>query len=91
MLTIGLLSVASIAQADPFERIAVAGGDLTEIVYALGAGDQVVAADSTSTYPPNVKDKAQIGYVRALSAECPLSYKVGHQSGLSIGGSGSLV
>lgn len=73
LLTIGLLSVASIAQADSFERIAVAGGDLTEIVYALGAGDQVVAADSTSTYPPNVKDKAQIGYVRALSAEGVLS------------------
>lgn len=73
LLVAGLITAASIAHADPYERIAVAGGDLTEIVYALGAGDKVVAADSTSNFPPNVQDKAQIGYVRALSAEGVLS------------------
>jgi iron complex transport system substrate-binding protein len=73
LLTTGLFVAATLVQADTYERIAVAGGDLTEIVYALGAGDKVVAADSTSNYPASVQEKAQIGYVRALSAEGVLS------------------
>ena len=73
LLTIGLLVAATFTTAETYERIAVAGGDLTEIVYALGAGSKVVAADSTSNYPVEVHDKAQIGYVRAMSAEGILS------------------
>jgi iron complex transport system substrate-binding protein len=61
------------ACADTYNRIAVAGGDITEIIYALGAGDRVIAVDSTSGFPESVKAKAQIGYVRALSAEGVLS------------------
>ncbi|MEM7799149.1 MAG: ABC transporter substrate-binding protein [Chloroflexota bacterium] len=44
-------------------------GPLTEIVYALGMGDKVVATDSSSTYPPAVADLPQVGYVRRLSSE----------------------
>ena len=54
-------------------RIVVAGGDLTEIVYALGAGDRIVGVDSTSRYPDNTQQKEQIGYVRRISAEGVLS------------------
>ncbi|MEM7799119.1 MAG: ABC transporter substrate-binding protein, partial [Chloroflexota bacterium] len=44
-------------------------GPLTEIVFALGMGDKVVASDSSSTYPPEVADLPQVGYVRRLSSE----------------------
>lgn len=30
------------------------GGDVTEIVFALGAGDRVIARDTTSEHPPQV-------------------------------------
>ncbi len=45
------------------------GGDVTEIVYALGAGDRVVAVDITSRHPKQARDLPQVGYMRALSAE----------------------
>ncbi|GGA20078.1 heme/hemin ABC transporter substrate-binding protein [Neptunicoccus cionae] len=67
------LTTTTAALSQNYERIAVAGGDITEIIYALGAGDRIVAVDSTSGFPANTKTKAQIGYVRALSAEGVLS------------------
>ncbi len=60
-------------QARDSSRIAVAGGSLTEIVYALDAADKIVAVDATSTYPQSTKTLPQIGYVRDLSAEGLLS------------------
>jgi iron complex transport system substrate-binding protein len=51
-------------------RILSIGGDVTEIVYALGAGGRVVAVDTTSVYPPEaLKEKTSVGYMRALSSE----------------------
>lgn len=55
------------------DRIVIAGGDLTEIAFALGAGDRIIAVDSTSNYPEGAAEKEQIGYVRRLSAEGILS------------------
>jgi len=67
------LFLAAPIQAQDYNRIAVAGGDITEIIYALGAGDRIIGVDSTSRFPAQTKDKEQIGYVRALSAEGVLS------------------
>ncbi|MEM9060865.1 MAG: ABC transporter substrate-binding protein [Pseudomonadota bacterium] len=69
--TVFLLCVAAVttAIAADAKRIVVAGGDLTEIAYALGAGDRIIAVDSTSNYPAEATKKEQIGYVRRLSAE----------------------
>ncbi len=50
-------------------RIVTVGGAVTEIVYALGFGDRVVAVDITSTFPADVKAKPSVGYMRALSPE----------------------
>lgn len=50
-------------------RIVTVGGAVTEIVYALGFGDRVVAVDITSSYPAEVKGKPSVGYMRALSPE----------------------
>lgn len=54
---------------DDLSRIITLGGTVTEIVFALGSGDNVVAVDSSSSYPPQVSDLPQIGYQRRLSAE----------------------
>ncbi|TVP56778.1 MAG: hemin ABC transporter substrate-binding protein [Halomonadaceae bacterium] len=55
------------------ERIVVADGALTEIVYALGAGERIVGVDTTSGYPAQTQALPNIGYLRALSAEGVLS------------------
>ena len=57
------------------QRIVTIGGAVTEIVYALGAEDRIVARDSTSFYPAAAQDKPDVGYMRALSAEGVLSVK----------------
>lgn len=54
-------------------RIVAIGGTVTEILYALGAEDRVVAVDETSTFPARARDKPSIGYMRAVSAEGVLS------------------
>ncbi|KMW57727.1 Periplasmic hemin-binding protein [Candidatus Rhodobacter oscarellae] len=55
------------------ERIVSVGGSLTEIIYALGAGDRVIARDTTSSYPAEVADLPNVGYIRNVAAEGVLS------------------
>jgi len=51
-------------------RIVALGGTVTEVVYALGAQDQLVGVDQSSTYPAQaLTDKTNIGYYRFLTAE----------------------
>lgn len=50
-------------------RIVSVGGAVTEVVFALGFADNVVAVDSTSQYPRAVREKLDVGYMRRLSAE----------------------
>ncbi|WP_414058479.1 heme/hemin ABC transporter substrate-binding protein [Rouxiella chamberiensis] len=57
------------------ERIVSIGGDVTEIVYALGAGNELVARDSTSTHPDKATKLPDVGYMRMLNAEGILSTK----------------
>jgi iron complex transport system substrate-binding protein len=54
-------------------RLVAIGGSITEIVYALGAGDRLVARDTTSTYPAVATKLPDIGYMRQLSPESVLS------------------
>ncbi|NBC23585.1 MAG: ABC transporter substrate-binding protein [Gammaproteobacteria bacterium] len=54
-------------------RIAVAGGSITEILYALGEQQRIVAVDATSNYPEDAARFPSVGYVRNLSAEGLLS------------------
>ena len=56
-------------------RIVSVGGAVTETVFALGAGAQVVAVDSTSRFPPVVRSLPQIGYLRSLAPEGLLSLR----------------
>lgn len=58
------------APAAKSSRIVSIGGSITEILYALGLQQNVVAVDSTSIYPPNaLQDKPSVGYMRRLSPE----------------------
>jgi len=41
---------AALAQTP--DRIVVAGGVITEVIYALGLQDRIVGIDSTSQFPP---------------------------------------
>lgn len=71
------------AEADPSRaaapdtsRIVSIGGDVTEIIYALGAGERIVAVDATSQFPPEaLATKPSVGYMRALSSEGVLSMR----------------
>jgi iron complex transport system substrate-binding protein len=54
-------------------RIASIGGSITEIVYALGEQDKLVARDSTSLYPEAALKLPDVGYMRQLSPEGVLS------------------
>jgi len=61
------------AMANSSQKIVTAGGTLTELVFALGAGDQVVAVDQSSLYPTKVSELPSVGYYRDLAAEGVLS------------------
>ncbi len=65
----------AMAQAGEGKRIVAAGGAVTEILYALGLEQDVAGVDTTSLYPPAAREKPNIGYVRALSAEGVLSLR----------------
>lgn len=50
-------------------RIVTLSSDVTEIIYALGAGDRIIAVDRGSKYPQAVTAKPNVGYRRKLSVE----------------------
>ncbi len=54
-------------------RIITIGGAITETVFALGRGAQVVAVDTSSVFPPEVTKLPQVGYQRTLAAESILA------------------
>ena len=55
-------------------RIIPLNGDLAEVVYALGLGENVVATDVSATYPAEAASAPKIGYQRQLAAEGILSF-----------------
>ena len=55
------------------ERIVTIGGSVTEIAFALGAGESIIAVDQSSTIPEKVLELPQVGYIRAISSEGILS------------------
>ena len=53
------------------------GGSVTEIVYALGEEDRLIARDSTSVFPVAAEALPDVGYMRALSPEGVLAVSPG--------------
>ena len=70
-----LLAALALPQAALADRVLALGGAVTETIHALGQGDRLVARDTTSSYPPEVLDLPDVGYVRALSPEGVLSVR----------------
>lgn len=73
-LAVALLSSDLLALTQPVarpqaRRIISIGGAITEILYALNAGGEIVAVDTTSNFPESVQKLPNVGYARALSAE----------------------
>lgn len=69
---------ASVLAQDAYpdaRRIVSLGGTVTEIAYAIGAGDRIIAVDTTSLYPAEATSKPNVGYMRRLSAEGILAQK----------------
>ena len=68
-----IVALAPAAHGEPARdtsRIVSIGGAVTEILYALGLEQRIVAVDSTSFYPPQaLREKRNVGYFRALSPE----------------------
>lgn len=56
-------------------RIVSVSKQITEMLYALGKGDQIIACDLTSSYPANTKQLPKVGYHRMLSVEGIISMK----------------
>ncbi len=63
------------ASAAPAQRVVTLGGDVTEIVYALGQDSRIVCDDQTSLYPAAATKLPRVGYLRTLAAEGVLSCK----------------
>ncbi len=68
-----VVTVAFCATAAPPQRVVAVGGDITETVYALGAQDALVGADTTSVWPAATEALPKVGYQRNLSPEGVLS------------------
>jgi iron complex transport system substrate-binding protein len=60
-------------------RILSLNGDLTEIIFALGLGGNVVGVDVTTTYPPEaaaLNDQGEtVGFAQQLAAEAVLRFE----------------
>ncbi len=72
---LGALALVVLPLYAQAERVVSIGGDVTEIIYALGAGNELVARDSTSEQPPEVKKLPNVGYMRQLNTEGILAMK----------------
>ncbi len=65
---VALLCIGNIAVAAP-ERVITTGHSVTELVLALGAGDSLIAVDSSTRLPADFKKVPVVGYYRQLPVE----------------------
>ena len=78
---LGLITTLLVTTGDAEEmandssRIVTLGGTITEIVFALGAGERVVGVDASSSFPEAVNQLPKAAYHRRLSAEGVLSLR----------------
>ena len=62
-------------QGEHKERLVSISKQYSEIIYALGAQQDLVGVDLSSTYPPEIKSLPTVGYHRALAVEGLVSVK----------------
>lgn len=79
--TLALALAAAALLLAPFasaQRVLSLAGDATEIVFALGAEDKLVAVDATSNYPAAAAELPNVGYPGRLSAEALMAFEPTH-------------
>ncbi|MEM9819476.1 MAG: ABC transporter substrate-binding protein [Bacteroidota bacterium] len=62
-------------EATKSQRIVSLSGLLTEVLFELGYGDQIVGRDVTSTYPAEAQALPDLGHVSKLNVEAILALK----------------
>ena len=72
-LFISILIFCSLFANNLNERVITIGGCVTETVFALEMGQNVVAVDISSSIPNEVTQLPQVGYIRGISTEGILS------------------
>ena len=72
-LFISILIFCSLFANNLNERVITIGGCVTETVFALEMGQNVVAVDISSSIPNKVTQLPQVGYIRGISTEGILS------------------
>lgn len=85
LITFCALWSTSLLAAEPM-RIVSAGASVTEILFALGHGGDIVATDSTSLYPPAAASLTKLGYFRQLSTEGVIAQHPTHLLGAAATG-----
>ncbi|SFD83564.1 heme/hemin ABC transporter substrate-binding protein [Spirosoma endophyticum] len=79
LVTLGIVACTSNkkdqTEATTKQRIVCVAKQLTELIYALGAGDQLVGVDLSSTYPPAAQKLTKVGYHRLLNSEGIIALK----------------
>ena len=66
-------STDTVVTIDSPKRIITLSANVTETVFALGLGDNVIGVDSSSLYPTEATEKSQVGYHRRINVEGLLS------------------
>jgi len=59
----------AVTLSQPARRVITLGPSVTELVYAAGGGDTVIAVDNASDFPAAVKSLARVGGLNALDLE----------------------
>lgn len=70
-----LLLCCPALHAQPSERIITLTPHITELLYAIGAGDQIIATDDASDWPPEVKHLPHVANYQSINAEALLALK----------------
>ena len=70
-----LLCVSPALLAGTPTRIVSLTPHLTELLFAIGVGDRIVATDDASDYPPEVKRLPQVANYRSINLEALLAQK----------------
>lgn len=75
LFSISLVACSNTSQEDTSEnkekteKIVSLTGAITEALYYLGQGENIVGVDVTSTYPEEVSTKTKLGHIKRLSTE----------------------
>ncbi len=73
VFTPGRAPLADNAGPPQASRVVAVGGSVTEVIFALGEQDRLIARDTTSIFPEEANALPDVGYIRALSPEGVLS------------------